>query len=204
MTKGDRYLVVRRAAGAWLQRRRTHVFALAGLLLVVGVSVWLRLGALPAGMLDERGRPSTVVLDRNGVVLYEARSPTGARSERIDPAALPPTLVDATIAAEDARFFLHPGVDPLALVRAAWRNVRAGRLAQGGSTITQQVAKLLLARLEDPSRSRGIPAKLREAVVALRLEHRLTKGEILALYFNLAPYGNQFAGAERASRGYFG
>jgi penicillin-binding protein 1C len=166
--------------------------------------VWLRVGPLPPGLLDERGLPSTVVLDRNGVVLYEARSPTGARTDRIDPAALPPTLVDATLAAEDARFFRHPGVDPLALVRAAWRNVRAGRLAQGGSTVTQQVAKLLLARLEDPSRRRGIRAKLRETVVALRLEHRLRKRELLALYFNLAPYGNQFVGAERASRGYFG
>jgi penicillin-binding protein 1C len=201
VTAGDGRPAAGRSAGSWLPRRR--VLACAGLLLLAGGSVWLRLGPLPAGLLDERGRPSAVVLDRTGVVLYEARSPTGARSERIDPAALPPVLVDATIAAEDARFFLHPGVDPFALVRAAWRNVRAGRLAQGGSTITQQVAKLLLAGLEEPSRSRGIRAKLREAVVALRLEHRLTKREILALYFNLAPYGNQFVGAERASRGYF-
>ena len=204
MTTGDGRAASGRAAAGWLPRRRGLVVTAAGLLLVVGGPVWLRLGPLPAGLLEERGRPSSVVLDRNGVVLYEARSPTGARSERIDPAALPPALVDATIAAEDARFFRHPGVDPLALVRAAWRNVRAGRLAQGASTITQQVAKLLLARLEEPSRSRGIRAKLREAVVALRLEHRLTKREILALYFNLAPYGNQFVGAERASRGYFG
>jgi penicillin-binding protein 1C len=176
----------------------------AGLLLAAAVAAWLRLGPLPAGLLDEPNRPSTVVLDRNGVVLYEARAPGGARSERIDPAALPAALVDATIAAEDARFFRHPGVDVLALGRAAWRDARAMRFVQGGSTITQQVAKLLLARLEATAQSRGIGEKVREAIVALRLEHRLTKSEILALYFNLAPYGNQFVGAERASRGYFG
>jgi len=192
------------AAAGWLPRQRWRIVAAGLLLLAVGGSAWLRLGPLPAGLLDERGWASTVVLDRSGVVLYEARSPTGARSERIDPAGLPTALVHATIAAEDARFFRHPGVDPLALARAAWRNLRAGGLAQGGSTVTQQVAKLLLANLEGPPRARGIRAKLREAVVALRLEHRLTKREILALYFNLAPYGNQFVGAERASRGYFG
>ncbi len=184
--------------------RTRPALAIAGVLIFVGAAAWLRFGPLPAGLLDQPARPSTVVLDRNGVVLYEARTAAGARSERIDAAALPRTLVDATIAAEDARFFHHGGVDPLALARAAWRDVRALRFVQGGSTITQQVAKLLLARLDDPPRSRGVAAKIREAVVALRLEHRLTKNEILALYFNLAPYGNQFVGAGRASRGYFG
>jgi penicillin-binding protein 1C len=184
--------------------RRALALAGAVLLLAAGFALWLRSGPLPAGLLDGRSRPSAVVLDRNGVVLYEARSPDGARSERLEAAALPPVLVDATLAAEDARFFRHPGVDALALARAAWRNLRAMRIVQGGSTISQQVAKLLLARLDGAPASRGIGAKLREAVVALRLEHRLSKREILALYFNLAPYGNQFIGAERASRGYFG
>jgi penicillin-binding protein 1C len=74
---------------------------------------------------------------------------------------------------------------------------------EGGSTISQQAAKLLLNRLE-PGRSRGVSAKMREAIIALRLEHRFTKRELLALYLNVAPYGNQYVGAERASRGYFG
>ena len=121
----------------------------------------------------------------------------------MDARALPPTLVAATLAAEDARFRSHLGVDPVAMVRAAWSNVRAGRVVQGGSTITQQVAKLLLARSGEPPRSRNVAAKIREAVIALRLEHRLTKDEILALYLTLAPYGNQIEGAERASRAYF-
>ena len=74
---------------------------------------------------------------------------------------------------------------------------------KGGSTISQQVAKLLLNR-QSPQRRRGVAAKIHEAVLALRIEHRFSKREILALYLNLAAYGNQVVGAERASRAYFG
>ena len=178
---------------------------------VLGVACWVRLGPLPDGLLDAGARrPSTTLTDRHGVVLYEARAADGTRSEPLDPHALPPTLVEATLAAEDARFFHHPGVDALALVRAAWRNLRAGRVLQGGSTITQQVVKLLLAgggrgaSGRRPRHPRAFLAKLHEGILALRLEHRLSKREILALYLELAPYGNQFVGVERASRGYFG
>ena len=95
------------------------------------------------------------------------------------------------------------GVDPVAVVRALWRNVRARRVVEGGSTITQQVAELLLRR-QGQAPARRFGAKLREAVIALRLEHRLSKDEILALYLSLAPYGNQITGAARASQAYFG
>jgi penicillin-binding protein 1C len=78
-------------------------------------------------------------------------------------------------------------------------NVRALGIVEGGSTITQQVAKLLLQ-----SKDRGVRSKVREATLALRLDHRLTKREILALYLNLAPYGNRLSGVERASQAYFG
>jgi penicillin-binding protein 1C len=120
--------------------------------------------------------------------------------------ALPPNLVRASLAAEDSRFFSHVGIDPIAITRAAIRNLKAGEVVEGGSTITQQVAKLLLARRTPGGTNahRGARAKLREAIIALRLEHRLSKREILALYLNVAPYGNQFTGAERAGRGYFG
>jgi penicillin-binding protein 1C len=173
------------------------------------LACWLRLGPLPQGLLDDPTSVSTTVLDRNGAVLYEARTKEGTRGARLTPDALPETVVNATIAAEDQRFWRHPGVDPLAIVRAALRDARALRIAQGGSTVTQQVAKLLLARLPVgdsslSSQSRGFPSKLREAVVAIRLEHRLSKREILALYLNLAPYGNQIVGIERASHAYFG
>src|SRR5262249_50508183 len=181
-------------------------FVLSGVASILLTVAWVRFGALPQGLLDDPASISTTVLDRNGAVLYEARSKDGTRGARLTPDDLPETVVNATIAAEDRRFWTHHGVDPLAIVRAAMRDVRALRIEQGGSTLTQQVAKLLLARKAtgDPGQSRGFSTKLREAIVAVRLEHRLSKHDILALYLNLAPYGNQIVGIERASHAYFG
>lgn len=176
---------------------------IAAALAAVVAGMYVRLGPLPAGLLDLRRAPSTAIVDRSGEPLYEARGDDGTRASWLAADRLPQPLIDATIAAEDRRFFHHPGVDPVAVGRAAVRNVRQRRWLEGGSTLTQQAAKLLLARTE-PRGSRGLGAKIREAVIALRLEHRLTKREILALYLNLAPYGNQLTGADRASRAYFG
>jgi penicillin-binding protein 1C len=165
-------------------------------------ALWIRLGPLPDGLLDDR-QPSTVVLDRNGTPLYEARGGDGTRGITLTADDLPETLVAATIAAEDRRFYSHVGIDPLSIARAMKTNLAERSVVEGGSTITQQVAKLLLNR-QDPKRARRWAAKLREAIIALRLEHRFDKREILAMYLNLAAYGNQIAGAERASRAYFG
>ena len=165
--------------------------------------MWLRCGPIPADLLADATEPSTVIVDRHGEVLYEALSSSGARLERIDAASLPPTLVSATLAAEDRRFFSHAGVDPVSLVRAAKRNLAEGAIVEGGSTISQQVAKLLIQRKAGVG-PRSVRAKLGEMVLALRLEHRFSKPEILALYLNLASYGNQISGAARASRMYFG
>jgi penicillin-binding protein 1C len=189
-------------AGAWARRRVWWAVAAV----VVGAAIgWLRCSPLPAGLLlDRDAAPSTLIVDRAGERLYEVRSDLGTRGEALDAGALPRALVSATLAAEDVRFRAHIGVDPLAMVRAAYRDLRAGRVAEGGSTITQQVAKLLLARQDGGRAPHGWTAKVREAVMALRLEHRLTKNAILALYLNLAPYGNQIDGAARAARAYFG
>ena len=143
------------------------------------------------------------MVDRHGEPLYEARSGAGLRGDLIEAGDLPSLLVRATEAAEDRRFRWHPGIDPIAITRAAVSNVRAGRIVEGGSTLTQQVAELLL-RGQGTAGRRGWRAKIREAIVAVRLEHRLTKDEILALYLSLAPYGNQIQGARRASTAYFG
>jgi penicillin-binding protein 1C len=167
-------------------------------------ALWVRLGPLPAGFLSLADPTSTVVVDRHGETLYESRSVLGTRAIRLSADALPPQLISATLAAEDARFFGHSGVDPIAIARAGWANLRALRRVEGGSTISQQVVKLLLLRQNSAAAARGWTAKFREAVLAERLEHRLTKREILALYLNLAPYGNQITGAERAAIEYFG
>jgi penicillin-binding protein 1C len=198
---------------ARLMGRGWRLVAAAALVALLAVAAWVRLGPLPDDLLDAPGAPSTIVVDRRGVVLYEARADGGTRGALLTADALPPLLVEATLTAEDRRFWSHPGIDPLALARAAIRNVRAGRIVQGGSTITQQAAKLLLARREAARQAatsrhggpgRRLLAKLHEAIVALRLEHRLSKREILAIYLSLAPYGNQVTGAERASQLYFG
>jgi membrane carboxypeptidase/penicillin-binding protein PbpC len=119
---------------------------LASGLAILAAGAWVRLGPLPDGFLNDPGKPSTIVTDRHGVVLYEARSDDGTRQALLSAAQLPATLAKATIAAEDRRFRSHWGIDPIALARAAVLNARHARIVQGGSTITLQVAKLLVAR----------------------------------------------------------
>lgn len=186
------------------RRRQLVLAALTTVTALAVVAVWVRVGPLPPGLLDLAEPTSTVVVDRRGEPLYESRSAFGTRGMRLTADTLPPLLVSATLAAEDTRFFSHTGVDPVAIARAAWKNLRAFRRVEGGSTISQQVVKLLLQRQRGGATARGWTAKFREAVLAQRLEHTLSKRDILALYLNLAPYGNQIDGAERAAREYFG
>ena len=190
--------MIRLVASAF--RRKIIGAASLGLL---ALALWIRLGPIPSALLENKGTTSTIVVDRNGVPLYEARAEDGTRAISLSAETLPPVLVAATIAAEDRRFWQHPGIDPVAMLRAAKRDLLELSFVEGGSTISQQVAKLLLNR-ESPQRRRGVSAKIREAILAFRIEHRYTKPEILALYLNLAAYGNQVVGAERASRAYFG
>ena len=184
-----------------MKRRRKLLIALT--ISALALALWIRLGPIPPGLLESSATGSTLVVDRNGMPLYEARAEDGTKTISLTADALPPVLVAATIAAEDRRFWQHPGVDPIAMFRALKRDVLEWSFVEGGSTISQQVAKLLLTR-ESPRRRRGVAAKIHEAVLALRIEHRYTKQEILTRYLNLAAYGNQIVGAERASRAYFG
>ena len=110
-----------------------------------------------------------------------------------------PHVVRAVLAVEDQRFYDHAGVDFVRVIGAAITNVREGRAAQGGSTITQQ-----LARQSFLSREKTITRKLREIVVAARLEAEFSKDEILELYLNKVYFGNGLYGVEAASLGYFG
>jgi penicillin-binding protein 1C len=171
--------------------------------LVAAAAIWIRCAPVPGELLAGTDTASMVIVDRHGRILYEALASDGSRMKPLDADHLPPVLVAATLAAEDRRFYSHVGVDPIALVRAARHNLVEGQIVEGGSTISQQVAKLLIQRREGIHR-RGFRAKLRELVLALRLEHRFTKGELLAHYLNLASYGNQATGAGRASQIYFG
>ncbi|GBC86878.1 Penicillin-binding protein 2D [bacterium HR12] len=112
---------------------------------------------------------------------------------------IPPAMVDATVAIEDQRFFDHAGVDLKALLRAAYVNVTEGRIAQGASTITQQLVKNLYLSSEET-----LARKLKEAYLAWQLEQRLTKEQILTRYLNTVYFGNGAYGVQAAARTYFG
>ena len=109
-----------------------------------------------------------------------------------------PHMIDALLAVEDRRFFMHRGVDFVRIAGAAWRNFRAGRILQGGSTLTQQLARMSL------STERTYDRKIREILVAAEMEHRYTKPQILEAYLNAVYLGEGYYGVEAASRGYFG
>jgi len=160
---------------------------------LIALALWVYFGPIPTITPDT----TPTIVDRNGIVLYEPLSATGTRNEWLDD--VPAPIANATVAAEDRRFYHHAGIDPIAIARAVVHDAYHLRAAEGGSTITQQVAKILLG---NPPRT--IASKVREAVIAIRLEHRYTKRQILALYVNLAPYGEQTIGIARASKRYFG
>lgn len=185
--------------------KRRVLFIVCGIAVIaIAAAVWIRCGPLPDGFLDPSPHQSTTFTDRHGDVIYESLSAGETRSDWIAANAIPRVVVDATLAAEDHRFFRHPGVDPIAVARAAWHDLVARRVVQGGSTLTQQLVKqILLSRGERGTRT-GFAGKFHEIVLALRVEHRLSKRQVLALYLNLAPYGNQFHGIQRAAAGYFG
>jgi membrane peptidoglycan carboxypeptidase len=114
--------------------------------------------------------------------------------------AVAPVVVDALIAAEDRRFYGHSGIDPVGIARAAWRNsLGGGNGRQGGSTLTQQLVK----NLRDPG-ERNLLTKVREAVLATRLEQTMDKDDIVERYLNTVYFGRGTYGIEAASRSYFG
>jgi penicillin-binding protein 1A len=114
-------------------------------------------------------------------------------------AQIPQSLRDAVIATEDRRFYSHWGIDPIGIARAAVQNYRRGRIAEGGSTITQQLTKVLFLT---PDKS--LERKLKEAALALELERRYSKDRILEMYLNQVYFGHGAYGVEAAARTYFG
>lgn len=117
---------------------------------------------------------------------------------------LSPNVINALIATEDARFIEHSGVDMRSIFRVIWKTIIGGDEGSGGgSTITQQLAKNLFPREDDPSKLKLISIKLREWVTAIKLERNYTKQEIVAMYLNTVDFGNQSFGIKSASRTYF-
>lgn len=188
-----------------MRRARRLLIALAAFLAVAAIVAagWV-LWDLPdpGDVTAAAPAASTLVYDRRGELLYEALPAGSGRSRPLTLAQFPEHLVLATVATEDASFYQHPGVDLVGIARAAYYSVRSGRVVAGGSTITQQVARNLL--LPEVRFERTLKRKLREAVLALLIEVRYSKDEILQLYLNSTFYGRQSFGAEAAARSFFG
>ncbi len=146
-------------------------------------------------LLDGRDSGSVTLLDRSG----ETFAWRGKQYQGIRSGSASPHLINAIIATEDRRFFSHIGVDPKGIARAMVQNLRAKRLVQGGSTITQQTAKLVFF-----DNARTLERKLKEIPAALAMELRYEKEDILSIYLNRAYLGAGTNGFEAASQRYFG
>src|SRR5229473_1653398 len=199
----------RRSKRATLRRRRWIRWAIMAVLVVVVVTglgvaasaVWVLTilpGSLPSVSQLERFDASegTKVYDDNDELITEFHV---ERRIFVPLAQIPKALREAIIATEDARFYSHHGVDPTGIARAVYQNFRRGRIVEGGSTITQQLAKVLFLT---PDRS--LERKLKEAVLAVELERRYSKDRILEIYLNQIYFGHGAFGVEAASRTFFG
>jgi penicillin-binding protein 1C len=138
------------------------------------------------------------ICDRNGKLLREILSKDYKTSCWVNLDEMSSHIVVATILREDKRFYSHFGVDPIGLIRAAYDNIKNRRIVSGGSTITMQMAKTALNL-----KKRSILTKMVEMIYALKLELHLSKKEILEIYLNRTPYGNQNYGIEAAANFYF-
>ncbi len=187
----------------WLYIKPILFIGLAALLFFLGgLVLWASLLPLPSLEAIEENRlsNSTKIYDRTGdVLLFDLHQNVKRISVPLE--NMSPYVKNATIAVEDGSFYSHFGINPLAIARAIWTNIKRGNLlsGQGGSTITQQVVKNSLL-VKDKTVSR----KIKEWILAMRLERAFTKDEILALYLNSVPYGGTHYGIEEASQSFFG
>jgi penicillin-binding protein 1A len=144
---------------------------------------------------DYKPNLASQIWSKDGILLAELGL---EKREIVEMNDVPTRVVDAFLSAEDDKFFEHKGVDYLGLTRAMFANFKAGKVVQGGSTITQQVAKSLLLSSE-----RSITRKLKDFILAQRIEEKLTKKEILYLYLNQVYLGGGYYGVKAAARGYY-
>lgn len=181
-----------RVAGLWPVLRRPWLAAPLCLMLVLLAAD--RLFPLPLPE-DDMAR---VVLAEDGTPLWRFADHDGVWRYPISPEEVSPYYLDALLTYEDRWFYQHPGVNPLALGRAAWQNLRGGRVLSGGSTLSMQVARLL-----DPH-ARSYAGKFKQLWRTVQLEWHLSKDEILGLYLNRAPFGGTLQGVAAASWSYLG
>jgi len=173
------------------------VLALWAVIAAIGLLVWIGAHLPPIQSLEIPKRPpSVLILGANGATLATRGDMGGAE---VPLRELPDYAPKAFVAIEDRRFYSHHGIDPWGILRAGMRDVLHRGATQGGSTITQQLAKNLFLTQE-----RTVTRKLQEAVLALWLEHKFSKAQILELYLNRVYFGSGAYGIEAAAQRYFG
>lgn len=183
------------------ERGRIHPVLLCVILLVTAVTAlcfyWLV--TFPnVGALQTRNPSTTALMEARQQQAEESGKPVRRRWIWVPLNQIAPELQRAVIAAEDAQFFLHEGFDWEGVKDAAVKNLEAGKVTHGGSTITQQLAKNLYLSSE-----RSFLRKAQEALITRALEHHLTKRRILEIYLNVAEWGHGIFGAEAAARHHF-
>jgi 1A family penicillin-binding protein len=190
----------------WLKRRNVFSWRAVGILLTLGLIatglllLWAATLEVPdlTGVQDRVVAQSTKIYDRTGQILLYDLSQDVTRTQ-VPISDISPFIQEATIALEDKNFYQHHGIEPLSILRSILANITSLSFAQGGSTITQQVIKnSLLTQAKTPAR------KIKEWVLALKIERVLTKQQILEIYLNESPYGGSLYGVEEASKAFFG
>lgn len=166
---------------------------------------WIARQLPPAEELRSRSFQfaTSQIFDREGNLLWEIIDPTGGRRTTVRLNQISPQLINATIATEDRFFYLNVGVDPIAITRALYYNLNEGEIVSGASTITQQLARNVLLTPEERAQQ-TMSRKIKEAVLAVEINRRYTKEQILEIYLNQIYYGNLAYGIEAASQTYFG
>jgi len=147
-------------------------------------------------LINYKPETSSVILDRNGEKLAYVFKKQHRLYARYD--EIPGFLIEGLVAMEDTRFFEHNGVNPDAILRAIVKDIKAGAFVEGGSTLTQQLIKNKLLTNE-----KKLMRKVKEAILAIKIEHELTKEEIMERYLNEISYGNNYFGVKTAANGYF-
>ncbi len=181
-------------AWAWYQFKRAFfIGALIGT--IAFIALWISLPSIKE-LNKFTKKPGIVITSEDGEVIGSFGDVYGSYVNFDD---MPESLVDAVIATEDRLFYYHPGIDPIGLARAMYANAKAGHVVQGGSTITQQVAKNVFLTPE-----RSMSRKLREMLLAFKLEWSFTKNEIITIYLNRVYLGSGCFGVDAASKRYFG
>ncbi|MCW8821161.1 MAG: PBP1A family penicillin-binding protein [Sulfurovum sp.] len=147
-------------------------------------------------LIHYKPETSSIIYDRNGEKLAYVFKEQHRLYARYD--EIPGFLVEGLVAMEDTRFFEHSGVNPDAIIRAIVKDIKAGKFVEGGSTLTQQLIKNKIL-----SNEKKLARKIKEAILAMKIEHELSKEDIIERYLNEVSYGNNYFGVKTAANGYF-